>query len=265
MAKLIESERLVPAWTQAVAYLRGNGRQARNLLLEIEQPLSVPSADRIVLAKIDAQLRKYGDLSINTVAATIFPQAMYARYGRPDFYAEFANRMAKAQNRGTWGTYALRMMRRRGSKPAQTVNPLEQIIGKLARAARAGHPYKSNYELGVFEPSEDLDSDGGVVCELPIYDPASDGGKIGNIPCLSHLTFKMVDKTRVDLTAIYRSHYYCQRALGNLVGLSQLLGFVARESQLQPGTLTCISTHAVLDLASWGSITAGERLAMDLA
>jgi hypothetical protein len=50
------------------------------------------------------------------------------------------------------------------------------------------------------------------------------------------------------LTAIYRNHYYVERALGNLIGLSQLLFFVARESGLQPRGLVCHSTFARLDL-----------------
>jgi thymidylate synthase len=67
--------------------------------------------------------------------------------------------------------------------------------------------------------------------------------------CLSHLSFKMVGPNRLDLTAMYRSHYYGERALGNLVGLSQLLNFVARESGTEPGTLSCLSTHALIDNA----------------
>ncbi len=49
------------------------------------------------------------------------------------------------------------------------------------------------------------------------------------------------------LTAVYRYHYYIQRALGNLIGLAQLLAFVAEEVGVEIGPLVCHSTYAVLD------------------
>jgi hypothetical protein len=49
------------------------------------------------------------------------------------------------------------------------------------------------------------------------------------------------------LTVLYRYHYYIEKALGNLLGLSQLLYFVAKETGLGVGPLVCHSTYAVLD------------------
>jgi hypothetical protein len=49
------------------------------------------------------------------------------------------------------------------------------------------------------------------------------------------------------LTAIYRSHYYIERALGNILGLAQLLTFVAAEVGVDVGSLVCHSTYAVID------------------
>ena len=156
------------------------------------------------------------------------------------------------------GTYAMRIMERRAADPTKTVNPLEQLIDKLIRASTVGHPYHNNYELGVAEPCHDLDDSFG--CELPTFDVARDGTRVSNMPCLSHLSFKMVNRDQVDLTAIYRSHHYRAKALGNLIGLSQLLQFVAKESSLKAGTLTCISTHAQLEANSWGNAAAIEAV-----
>ena len=50
------------------------------------------------------------------------------------------------------------------------------------------------------------------------------------------------------LTVLYRYHYYIEKALGNLLGLSQLLYFVAKETGLGVGPLVCHSTNAVLDI-----------------
>ena len=90
-----------------------------------------------------------------------------------------------------------------------------------------------------------------------IYDVAIEGREWMGFPCLSHLSFKRVAQGSgfaVNLTAVYRSHSYCARALGNLLGLGQLLYFVAQESGLSVGTLTCLSSYAELDVRAWGGI-----------
>ena len=267
MAKLFPGDRIVPVWVDALKYLDANRREGRNLVLEISDPTSITSADRSVIALVDTALRERSqddhqpDLSINTVAATIFPQSMYLRHGRPAMYDAFVQRMARAQKNNTWGTYALRIMRRRAKDPNQWVIPIEQVIEKLTRATTGGHPYQAVYELGVVEPSDDLDPANAFGCEVPTFDVKLDGNLVRNMPCLSHLSFKLTNRDQVDLTAIYRYHYYCQRGLGNLIGLSQLLQFVAKESNLKVGALTCISTQAALDLESWRqSIPAGRQV-----
>ena len=106
MAKLLPGERIVPVWVDALNYLEGNGREGRNLVLEITDPTRITAADRDVIAVVDAALRvrsqdaRQPDLSINTVAATIFPQSMYRRHGRPALYDAFVEKMAKAQKNG---------------------------------------------------------------------------------------------------------------------------------------------------------------------
>lgn len=255
MAKIFSGERIVPVWLAAVNGLEANKREGRNFILEISDPTHITAADRKVISIVDGALREGSKTSIKTVAGTIFPQAMYVRYGHPAFYQEFKTRMVRAKKKNTWGTYALRIIERRAVNPKETVNPLEQIIIKLNRAAHGGQPFKAVYELGVVEPAEDLDSLDAFGCELPTFDVKIDGNIVRGGPCLSHLSFKLTDRKQVDLTAIYRYHYYCQRTLGNLIGLSQLLLFVANESKLKVGTLTCISTQAALDLESWSKST----------
>jgi hypothetical protein len=256
MAKIFAADRIVPTWFEAVQHLAQNGGTDRNLILEIDEPALLTGQDKARIAIVDDALRKHCDSSIKTVAGTIFPQGTYQRYGRPAFYEKFKSLMVRAKKKGTWGTYALRIMERRAADPTETINPLEQIIRKLVRASTEGHPYHNNYELGVAEPSQDLDPDDSFGCELPTFDVARDGAVVSNMPCLSHLSFKMTNKDQVDLTAIYRSHHYRAKALGNLIGLSQLLQFVAKESNLKAGSLTCVSTHAQLEAKSWGNAAA---------
>ena len=102
MAKLLPGDRIVPVWIDALNYLEGNNRQGRNLVLEIADSTRITAADRNVIAVVDNALRvrsqdaRQPDLSINTVAATIFPQSMYRRHGRPALYDVFVERMVKA-------------------------------------------------------------------------------------------------------------------------------------------------------------------------
>lgn len=266
MGKIISTDRLVPAWLEAAKYLEANGRTARNIMLDIERPNELTSTDRSIIGSVDTALRAHCDLSVLTVAGTIFPQGLYRRNGSEGLDDRFLSAMKKAKKRGTWGTYAMRMMQRPGKAPGSTFNPLNQVIENFRNVSRgSGRGLQSNYELGVHR-TEDLDETQyeEMACELPIFDPLTDGAKVANKPCLSHLTFKLTDKSKVDLTAIYRSHYYGARALGNLVGLSHLMSFVANQAGLGIGSLTCISTHAVLDFEAWGGRTRGEKLLKSL-
>lgn len=272
MAKLFDSElRLVPTWLAAARHLDGQpGRKALNLLLEIPDPLSITAEDQQVMNRVDEALAA-SDLTLKTVAGTIFPLALYKRYGRPAFYDKYIAMIARGKQAGTWGTYAARMIQRPGRKPGEHIYPLEMIV---ARLSAKGQPQKksgsavnfsSAYELGIVDPSEDLELavPQGTEGDLPTYNASLDGREWLGFPCLSHVTFKRVAcgaSHAVNMTAIYRSHHYCARALGNLLGLAQLLSFVAQEAGLAPGTLTCVSSHAELDVNSWGGVARAKSV-----
>ena len=72
---------------------------------------------------------------------------------------------------------------------------------------------------------------------------------------MSHISLKVEptneERPRVHLTAVYRSQYFVDKALGNLLGLSNLLFFVCRQASLKPGTLVCHATYAQLDAQPW--------------
>ena len=88
--------------------------------------------------------------------------------------------------------------------------------------------------------------------DLAVYDDDADRGSRMGGPCLSHLSFKFIDD-HVELTAIYRSHYYIQRTYGNLIGLARLLSFVADQVGVPPGPLVCHSTMAMMECGrDWG-------------
>lgn len=266
MAKLFDTEkRIVPTWLAAARHLMLCGRTDSNLVLEISDPNTITAEDRVLMRSLDAAVEPRGLYPLNSVAGTIFPLDVYRRHGRPAFYDEFNRMMERGKAKGTWGTYAQRMIVRRDRKSADVLNPLELIVQRISNAGQpAGASFKNSYELGVAVPEEDLtDFAEDVGGELPTYAPDIDQNQWYGFPCLSHLSFKRVpsgEHFAVNLTAVYRSHRYCERALGNLLGLAQLQWFVAKEARLQVGTLTCLSTHAELDVAAWGGVDAARKL-----
>ena len=70
-----------------------------------------------------------------------------------------------------------------------------------------------------------------------------------NRQCSWSLSFKLTDGAprHLLLTAVYRSHSYMQRLLGDMIGLGRLMKFVADEATVGVGDLTVVSTHAEID------------------
>lgn len=270
MATLFHThDRIVPTWLAAARHLNAHqGRRAKNLLLEIAHPLALTEEDHTVMARVDEALA-LKNLTLRTVAGTIFPVAMYQKYGRPGYYEKYKEMLKRGQKANTWGTYAHRMIDRPGREFGATINPLEYLVQKLSAE---GQPqpkdgrkvsFIASYELSVADPEEDLQPQLDTGGDVPTYNPAFDMRDWLGLPCLSHLSFKRVpcgEGYAVDLTAIYRSHHYCARALGNLIGLGQLLSFVAKESGLEVGKLSCLSTHAELDVKEWGGVAATNAI-----
>lgn len=270
MAKLFYThERIVPTWLAAARHLNvQRGKHAKNLLLEIPHPLDLTEDDHAVMARVDQALA-HKNLTLRTVAGTIFPIAMYQQYGRPGYYEKYKEMLTRGQKANTWGTYAHRMIERPGKELGTTINPLDYLVNKLAAEGQPQRKdgkkvsFVATYELSVADPEADLQPQADAGGDVPTYDPAFDMREWLGLPCLSHLSFKRVPHSNghaVDLTAIYRAHHYCARALGNLIGLGQLLSFVAKESGLEVGMLSCLSTHAELDVSEWGGVAATKAV-----
>lgn len=254
MTEVFRRTRIVQAWLAGIRYLESQeSLDSTNVILEIKNPLQATFEDRAVIGAVNAALQKKNRFrTVMTAAGTIFPQNIYQHHGRPAWYGQYKAILARGKTPGTWGTYVMRMIERKDTN-GELFNPLEKIIEKLIalREKNLSH-YKAAYELGISEPSLDLDSDlNGLGFDLPTYNPALDRNSYLGTPCLSHVTFKLMGG-KLEMTAIYRSHYYAERALGNLIGLAQLQRYVAEESGFESGTLTCISTYAKLDVGLGG-------------
>lgn len=235
------------AWLNAALHLKDRpARTTFNLLVGIEKPTLVTSSDFHIVRTVDAFLTKHCKGPTATVAATIFPANLYKRHGTKGVYEVYPQIYETITTQ--WGTYAMRMIQRQGTNGAYS--PLSDLVEKI-RTHRNTTRIRSIYEIGTL-----------VAGDLPIYDPDSDRTLPMGQPCLSHLTFKIIGENLLSLTVLYRSHYYVERVLGNFIGLSQLLAFVAKETDLEGGPLVCHSSYAKLESGKdWSSAEVLQLLA----
>ena len=216
-----------------------------NVVLDIKTPTEYPTAEKALYSKIDNFLRQYGS-SVETVSDTLFPAKLYKREGVRGIYDKYPNEIypkIKHNPNNWWGTYAYRLVRRIDHL-GKVINPLERAIDRLKAEGCQIGPMQAHaaYEVNLCDSFE---------LDIALADATLKGhSKRYGGPCLSHLSFKLVDHDTVSLIAFYRSHYYVARAFGNLVGLSQLLAFAAKESGLNAGSITCISSYGQDDTDS---------------
>lgn len=215
------------AWVAAASTIAEQGK-AYNVIIDVDSPAEYDAMDHRIIGHLDKFLREADQNPVSTVANTIFPQAIYEKYGAPEFFGEYL-RVYDSLSKPGWGRYFERMTRH-NKLDGETYNPLATMIERL-HDRKDAQRYTSAYELA-------------------IYDPLRDGRVFRGGQCLSFLSFKLHPERGVCLTAMYRNHTYITRCLGNLIGLGRLLAFVAAESGFDVGTLTCISTHAEIDVCS---------------
>ncbi|MGH7651515.1 MAG: hypothetical protein ACREMS_06685 [Gemmatimonadaceae bacterium] len=210
-----------------------HGNEAYNVVIDVENPASHDDNDNAIITAVDRFLRKHEENPIITVANTIFPQSLYDAYGCPEFYSIYLRDFDKLSETKRWGRYFERMTRHK-TLSGSTYNPLDELIEKMRRQEKKHVRYSSAYELAVYDPLRD---------RRILY-----GGQ-----CLSFLSFKVHPSRGLMVTVMYRNHTYITRCLGNLIGVGRLQAFVAGEVGLDVGSLTCISTHAVIDTGEgWG-------------
>ncbi|WP_374618693.1 hypothetical protein [Devosia sp.] len=223
----------VRAWVEAAARLRAQPNLTLGgVMLHIEQPLAADPDEDAVIMTVDRFLRAHGAHSVATVVNTIFPSALDRGDGvdalRERYLEVYKRRMCTP---GEWGRYFERMVNWEDRKGGRIDQLAENI--RMLKDARAGRFYENRYEI-------------------IISDPVRDMRKALNRQCLSMIELKPERNGSLHMIALYRNHYYVQKTLGNLLGLGRLLGFIARESGFDVGTLTVNSTSARLDTEGWG-------------
>jgi hypothetical protein len=229
------------AWREAVRAVDGQpGHSASNVIIDVADPTANTTRQDPRVAVVDDFLLGCGK-SVEAVANTIFPAALYRKHGAPALLEVFRDKiLPKVRRNGRWSGYYFERMIEYPIPGGKSVDQLSDIIQRL-RDGRA----LNKFELALFDPARDVDN-------------SRYGGQ-----CLSLLSFHVksgAPKT-LALTAQYRNHFYLEKLLGNLIGLGRLMAFVARESgDLNVGALTILSTHAVIDAP--GSAQRGDIKAM---
>lgn len=258
MADLITAANASEAWLGAMELMLSGDGKAVNL--GVSFPCGADGNERLVemldefLSEQD--IRDHGELlTVQTVANTIFPEALYHPHLGSDAAAhlykhyELSMRIHR-RRKGDKETYFNRLVaypvgaelagEGKGEfkvAPDGSWNQLAYYVERLRSQHEKGH-LSSAYELGVSHP---LDG------ELRIQAPFRDK-KIGSFPCLSHISLTLADG-KVHMSAVYRNHYFISRAYGNYLGLARLLQFVANETGAAPGELLVLATHGDAEAA----------------
>lgn len=215
----VEAQDVRAAWVSAMELLV-QGTPRYSLVVKIEDPSSVPERDLLVL---DPQRFRGAAKPLLDVAATIFPQRRPQDQSGPQEFLDAklaAYRRWQRRSPRTWGTYFQRLVSFGDGEVNQLVRCIDALNGwaRRQRAALVLHLASPEYDL-----------------------PRAQGQ-----PCWHYGEFLREGDETLSLLAVYRSHDYFLKALGNFIGLSRLLRFVADSTGLERGRLVCVSSYATL-------------------
>lgn len=243
---LADTPSVVGGWLQATHALQGSQKPIYNLVYSIIGPTNINESENQVIKRFNEFALDHRFHPTETVANTIFPLDTYLKNAndRTAFYQKYHD-VVLPKVRKKWGTYFERLTIRRNHDGSlmmrgnALLNPLEILIDKLKQRVEYPPKTTTHYEI----------SPGDIALELAVYNPLHDAKyQIGG-PCLSHISFKIDRDNVLRMTAFYRSHWYIERALGNLIGLARLQWFVAHAAGAKAGPLSVIASEAVLDLS----------------
>ncbi len=213
------------AWLAACRLLLDGGDQW-NLVVSIKDSTAF---DETLHERVSQFHQGNGVADPRIVAATIFPESFHRRHSdRHELYLKYNGsrglfeRMTKS--RPTWGTYFRRLTNYEGSEAP--VNQLENIITKIQSRSKVNH----------------------VAYTMLIPQPGSETVRPRGGPCLNYLALQVGDEDPpvANLLCVYRNHDFLTKAYGNYWGLCNLLAFLCTEVGYQPGSITCVSSHATV-------------------
>jgi thymidylate synthase len=223
-------------------------------------------------------LAKAARQSVETVAGTIFPSALYTDPGF-DWFPEIdrdkqalldaaANSMYQqycemlplllTADGNRLGTYFGRMVSWPG-KQAGGVNQIAARVTALRRENRERRGTNNTLDIDVAADSDQ------PLRGVQMY--AATDNRIRGFPCLTHIDLTLYNG-RLHCTAVYRHQYLVEKAYGNMLGLSMLLEFLCQQSGYELGELVIHATLADSERGKFPAVTAlasEARAALDLA
>ncbi len=219
----VATQTLQESWVEAVNCILDNGGELWNLVVQIGD---VNEVREDIVEAVEDFYKANGLLSPKHVAYTIFPEGFSRNKTRNELFENY-NRVGGLYERikTGWGTYFRRMTAypSRNGRVNQINNIIEAINNRILR-------YRTPYTVIIQKPgNETVRARGG--------------------PCLNYLGFQVrnPEDDEISILAIYRNHDFLGKAYGNYLGLSNLLGFICRETGYQTGTITCVSSHAYIE------------------
>ena len=226
------------AWLEAVRPVDDQpGHEAHNVVIDVVNPTAGATTQHPIVAQVNDLLVAH-EKSIEAIANTIFPWALYERFGMPAFINAFHTRvLPKVRTNKRWSGYYFERMT--ALPVPRREEPVDQLSRMISRINDKNNSSLNKHEVSLFDPDRDVTA-------------SPYGGQ-----CLSflsfHLTARDANATKtLLLTAQYRNHFYIEKLLGNLIGLGRLMAFVAAETNTKVGALTVISTHAEVDTLKVG-------------
>lgn len=231
---------LSAAWSRA--YLRLSAPPERELspcMVSISANESgKPDEDDDLRHALDAALEETGQQSVEKVAKSIFPQAMWNRSNGDrhklfaDYRAYMPDFVAMEPNKNCHGIYFGRLIGY-GLKPKDG----SQEAHLPAELLKAGGN-QLEYIIGTCKPGAQR-----MALQASIYDPVRDQTPARRgFPCLQHLSFAPDFKRKtLALNAFYATQQLFIKAYGNWLGLFRLGAFVAGETGLRFERLNCFT------------------------
>jgi len=218
MATLVEQASCVDAWRAACQHVVGKSGHDSNLIVVISDPQQFDSQ---WLQRFNPAAVRHGADRIRDVINTIFPQkTLRNSANRRDFYLRYERAHSRSRQK-RWGTYFLRMI----NFGVTRENQLENIIDALTR-------WKNNPQAAL---------------TIHLSSPETDSLRPLGAPCLHFAELLCPTKDTLELVAVYRNHDYFNKVLGNFIGLSRLLAFVAAETGRRPTRIVCHSVRAYFE------------------
>jgi len=116
----------------------------------------------------------------------------------------------------------------------------ERLTGHHASKVGNPVPIKENRLLGIIQKINNWNH--AIASSLYAHtDLPSDTLRPRGAPCLQYVQFRVFDDGTVGVTGLYRAHDYLSKALGNLIGLQRLAGFVGNETAREVSRIAVVS------------------------